>query len=97
MNRRIFTEVGPELWDSGRRVFTIVPSAASVSKTVTPVDTHTTALCEWLHQRLDALPMFSYPFDVEALPSNGIYFFYENGESISFMKTENTAVMTQEN
>jgi hypothetical protein len=38
------------------------------------------ALCEWLHGSLDALPVFSYPFDVAALPSNGIYFFYEKGE-----------------
>jgi hypothetical protein len=38
------------------------------------------ALCEWLHQSLDALPMFSHPFDVAALPSNGVYFFYEKGE-----------------
>jgi len=38
------------------------------------------ALCEWLHQSLDALPLFSYLFDVAALPSNGVYFFYEKGE-----------------
>ncbi len=37
-------------------------------------------LCEWLHRGLDALPLFSYPFDLAALPSNAIYFFYENGE-----------------
>lgn len=37
------------------------------------------ALCEWLHQSLDALSLFSY-LDVAALPSNGIYFFYEKGE-----------------
>jgi hypothetical protein len=29
---------------------------------------------------LDVLPLFSYPFDVAALPRNGIYFFYESGE-----------------
>jgi len=38
------------------------------------------APCEWLHQSLDALPLFSYPFDVAALPRNGVYFFYEKGE-----------------
>ena len=38
------------------------------------------ALCEWLHQSLDALPLFSYPFDVAALPGNGVNFFYEKGE-----------------
>jgi hypothetical protein len=37
-------------------------------------------LCSWLHQRLDALPLFSYPFDVAKLPGNAIYFFYEEGE-----------------
>ncbi len=37
-------------------------------------------LCEWLHQSLDALRPFSYPFDLAALPANGIYFFYERGE-----------------
>jgi hypothetical protein len=38
------------------------------------------ALCEWLHQSLATLPLFSYPFDVEELPRNGVYFFYESGE-----------------
>ena len=38
------------------------------------------ALCGWLHQRLDRLPLFSYPFDLAALPGNGVYFFYEKGE-----------------
>lgn len=38
------------------------------------------ALCEWLHQSLDALPLFSYPFEVAPLPGNGVYFFYEKGE-----------------
>jgi hypothetical protein len=37
-------------------------------------------LCDWLHQSLDALPLFSYPFDVATLPDNGVYFFYENEE-----------------
>lgn len=38
------------------------------------------ALCEWLHRSLDALPVFSHPFDVAKLPNKGIYFFYEKGE-----------------
>jgi len=38
------------------------------------------ALCEWLHQSLDVLPMFSYPFNAAALPGNAVYFFYEKGE-----------------
>jgi hypothetical protein len=37
--------------------------------------------CEWLHARLEFLPLIQYPFDVEALPLNGIYFFYEEGET----------------
>ena len=37
-------------------------------------------LCEWLHRSLDALLLFSYPFDPRTLPANGIYFFYEKGE-----------------
>jgi len=37
-------------------------------------------LCKWLHERLEALPAFSFPFDLEQLPRNGIYFFYEKGE-----------------
>jgi hypothetical protein len=40
----------------------------------------TAALCGELHKNLDALPLFSYPFDVAALPNDGIYFFYEQGE-----------------
>lgn len=40
-------------------------------------------LCDWLHEALDVLPRISFPFDRNALPTNGIYFFYENGESCS--------------
>jgi hypothetical protein len=36
--------------------------------------------CSWLHNLLDSLPLVKFPFNVEALPSNGIYFFYEVGE-----------------
>lgn len=36
--------------------------------------------CRWLHEGLDCLPSFSFPFRPEQLPENGIYFFYENGE-----------------
>jgi hypothetical protein len=38
------------------------------------------ALCDWVHRSLDSLALFSYPFDLKALPANGIYFFYEKGE-----------------
>ena len=37
-------------------------------------------ICDWLTKRLARLPLVSYPFDVAALPVNGIYFFYEKGE-----------------
>lgn len=37
--------------------------------------------CEWLHKKLEALNLCRYPFDLRDLPSNGIYFFYEKGES----------------
>jgi hypothetical protein len=39
------------------------------------------AMCEWLHSRIEALALFSYPFDVAELPHHGIYFFYETGET----------------
>ena len=37
--------------------------------------------CKWLHEQLKLLPIFKYPFDLELLPNNGIYFFYEEGEN----------------
>jgi len=36
--------------------------------------------CAQLHNMLERLPLFSYPFDTAELPMNGIYFFYEEGE-----------------
>jgi hypothetical protein len=36
--------------------------------------------CRCLHELLDKLPVFRYPFDVNRLPKNGIYFFYEHDE-----------------
>ena len=38
-------------------------------------------VCKWLHNQLESLPSVQYPFIVNQLPQNGIYFFYENGES----------------
>ncbi len=38
-------------------------------------------LCRWLHEQLEQLPTFQYPFNLDVLPENGIYFFYEKGES----------------
>jgi hypothetical protein len=36
--------------------------------------------CSWLHNQLESLPLVKFPFNVKAFPSNGIYFFYEEGE-----------------
>lgn len=37
--------------------------------------------CQWLHVQLEQLPLISYPFNLNDLPDNGIYFFYERGEN----------------
>lgn len=37
-------------------------------------------LCKWVHEQLEQLPFIQFPFKLEQLPKNGIYFFYENGE-----------------
>lgn len=37
-------------------------------------------LCKWLHEQLEKIPLISFPFKLEQLPENGIYFFYERGE-----------------
>jgi len=37
--------------------------------------------CAWLHKVLEPLPVIRYPFELETLPMNGIYFFYEEGET----------------
>lgn len=37
-------------------------------------------LCKWLHEQLEQLPIIKFPFKLEQLPENGIYFFYENNE-----------------
>jgi len=36
--------------------------------------------CRWLHEILIDLPLVQHPFDIEKLPNNGVYFFYEKGE-----------------
>ena len=41
---------------------------------------NTEMLCKWLHEELRQLPLIRYPFSLEKLPKNGIYFFYEEGE-----------------
>jgi hypothetical protein len=42
--------------------------------------TDTTEYCHWLHDALEELPMIRCPFDINILPLNGIYFFYQQGE-----------------
>lgn len=37
-------------------------------------------LCKWLHEQLEQLPLIRFPFKLEQLPKNGIYFLYEDGE-----------------
>lgn len=37
-------------------------------------------MCKWLHEALEELPAFRFPFEPRGLPSDGIYFFYEEEE-----------------
>lgn len=37
-------------------------------------------LCRWLHEQIEQQPLIKFPFKLEKLPRNGIYFFYEQGE-----------------
>jgi hypothetical protein len=46
----------------------------------TSSDAPTADLCRWLHAELERLPAVENPFDLNRLPENGIYFFYEKGE-----------------
>ena len=41
---------------------------------------HVQDLCKWLNEQLEQLPITEYPFNLDQLPRNGIYFFYEKGE-----------------
>jgi hypothetical protein len=38
-------------------------------------------LCKWLHEQLGELPLITYPFSLNCLPENGIYFFFQEGEA----------------
>src|SRR5437870_8533078 len=42
--------------------------------------TRSTDLCEQIHSLLERLALYRYPVKWSSLPSNGIYFFYEEGE-----------------
>lgn len=37
-------------------------------------------LCKWLHEQLGQLQIIKFPFTLEQLSENGIYFFYEQSE-----------------
>jgi len=37
--------------------------------------------CHQLHQLFNSLPNFSYPFDINSIPRNGIYILFETGET----------------
>jgi hypothetical protein len=39
-------------------------------------------MCRWIHHNLEKLPITKFPFDLNELPKNGIYFFYEEGEDV---------------
>jgi len=39
--------------------------------------------CKWLHGKIEELPTVRFPFDLQVLPRNGIYFFYEEGEKLN--------------
>ena len=41
----------------------------------------TQKICRWLHEQLERLSLTKYPFSPSQLPRNGIYFFYERGET----------------
>lgn len=41
--------------------------------------------CDLIHSFANSLPRFSYPFDKNKLPKNGIYFFFEKGEKYKEM------------
>lgn len=36
--------------------------------------------CMLIHNKLNTLPIFKFPFSDDIIPKNGIYFFYEKGE-----------------
>ena len=40
----------------------------------------TSDACSYLHEILEDIPSIRHPIDVDKLPDNGIYFFYEKGE-----------------
>lgn len=42
--------------------------------------------CEWLHANLERLPLLRIPFTPTAFPHNGIFFLYEEGETLSNRK-----------
>lgn len=41
--------------------------------------------CDLIHKFANTLPRFSYPFDKTDIPANGVYFFFEKGETYKGM------------
>lgn len=41
--------------------------------------------CDLIHSFANSLPRFSFPFDKNKLPNNGVYFFFEEGETYKGM------------
>ena len=41
--------------------------------------------CDLIHSFANSLPRFEYPFDESKLPNNGVYFFFEKGETYKGM------------
>jgi len=37
-------------------------------------------ICNQLHQLFHKLPIYSFPFDIDKIPLNGVYLLFENGE-----------------
>ncbi len=50
-------------------------------------------LCAWLHTQLERRPLISYPFKLDSLPKNGIYFFYEKGEAQNHAASERPRIV----
>jgi hypothetical protein len=53
----------------------------------------TNDLCAWVHTQLESGPLISYPFKLDSLPENGIYFFYENGETQNHATSERPRIV----
>ena len=69
-----------ELPLEGMRIGEQVQFLQSQVQAADPAHEAGSADCAELHQHLAALPRFRFPFDVAAIPKNGIYILFESGE-----------------